>query len=106
MRALLIIFMITIAGCSTSPVTQIGETLSVKTRVALGGKQGALDEAVKAAMDHCAVNDKMVWFKQYSTNECALRGGCGEAQFYFVCRAQGNLNDMRGADHIIEIRQR
>lgn len=105
-RIITLLAALALAGCANTGVVQNGQTLVVKTRVSLGAGHAALDEAMKTAIEHCAVEDKQVFVKQHFTNECALRGGCGEAQVYFVCREQGNFTQQRAADRVIEIRQR
>jgi hypothetical protein len=106
MRYIILAAALALAGCANTGVLQNGSTLVVKTRVSLGAGPAALDEAVKTAMEHCAIEDKQLFIKQRFTNECALRGGCGEAQLYFVCKEQGNVVQERSPNYVLEVRQR
>ncbi len=88
MRTLLLISAFALAACaSTDPVRTAGGTYMVSNRVALGGEAGALNAAIDHAGNFCAKQNKTVTLVAQTVRECALRGGCGEAQITFRCEA-------------------
>lgn len=89
MRNLAIVLTLALlASCaSTDPVRTVDGTYMVSNRVALGGEAGALNAAIDHAGNFCAKQNKTVTLVTQTVRECALRGGCGEAQITFRCEA-------------------
>jgi len=74
-------------GCTTnSGAVSIGnDTYMVSARVAFGARSGAESDALRTANQHCASQGKKMTSVKIKSNECMLRGGCGEAQITFSC---------------------
>jgi hypothetical protein len=81
MGALLALF-----GCADSgPIKIAKDTYSLSVRVALSGPAGAKGDALKEATRTCAGQGKEVLLQTETSQECALHGGCGEAEITFLC---------------------
>lgn len=81
---LMVVFALT--GCANSGVQSIGkDSYLVSVRVPFSGQSGAKADALTSANVHCASQGKQMMLGNISSSECALRGGCGEAQIIFSC---------------------
>ena len=75
-----------LTGCANSGVQSIGkDSYLVSVRVSFSGQSGAKTDALTSANIHCASLGKQMMLGNISSSECALRGGCGEAQIIFSC---------------------
>lgn len=86
MNKLLAIGLLALTGCSSTGALNIApDTYRVSVRVPFSGEAGAQDKALKQANDFCRFKGKTVSMVTQRSNECALHGGCGEAQIDFKC---------------------
>jgi hypothetical protein len=58
---------------------------SISVRVPFSGPSGAKGQALQEANTFCAKRNKLVLLDHESSYECALHGGCGEAEITFLC---------------------
>ena len=87
------IISVLLVACSNSGPLPIGkDTYIGSSRVSFSGRNGAKSEALKSASMHCAQEGKKLLLDNITSNECALRGGCGEAEITYMCL---NENDSR-----------
>jgi hypothetical protein len=85
-QAILIGMILVVAGCATTaPVRTAQGTWMVSARVPFTGQSGALNQAIGEANTFCASQGKVVKLVLNASQECALHGGCGEAQITFTC---------------------
>ena len=85
-----------LAGCADTGPMKVGKDMyTISTRVALSGPAGAKGEALKEANQYCASQQKQVLLQSETSHECALHGGCGEAEIAFMCLDE---NDPRYSD--------
>ena len=85
-RAILISALLAVAGCEfTAPVRTADNTWMVSARVPFSGQSGALNQALGEANTFCASKGAVVNLVSNTSKECALHGGCGEAQITFTC---------------------
>jgi hypothetical protein len=61
----------------------------VSARVPFSGQSGALNQALGEANTFCESQGGMVKLISNNMQECALHGGCGEAQITFNCAKPG-----------------
>jgi hypothetical protein len=61
----------------------------VSARVPFSGQSGALNQALSQANAFCGSQGGVVKLISNNTQECALHGGCGEAQITFSCAKTG-----------------
>lgn len=61
----------------------------VSARVPFSGQSGALKQAIDQANAFCASQGDVVKLVSNTAQECALHGGCGEAQITFACAKAG-----------------
>ena len=73
------------ACADTGPIKIGKDTYSISVRVALSGPSGAKGEALQEANKFCAGLSKEVLLQKEKSYECALHGGCGEAEITFLC---------------------
>lgn len=59
-------------------------------RVPLNGQTGAKTKALEAANKHCASLGKEALVEDVKASECALHGGCGEAEVVYRCVDKGS----------------
>jgi len=75
-----------IAGCANSGAQPIGkDTFLASVRVPFSGSTGAKTDALITANRHCEQLGKKVLLTRITSSECALRGGCGEAEITYMC---------------------
>jgi len=80
-------------SCSNTGAIKIGkDTYLITARVPFSGEAGAKADALKEANIFCQQTGKELLFKENKSRECALQGGCGEAEITFMCL---NKNDPR-----------
>lgn len=85
-NVMLISTFLALAGCATTaPVRTTKGTWMVSARVPFSGQSGALNQAIGEANTFCASQGKVVKLVSNTSQECALHGGCGEAQITFIC---------------------
>ena len=85
-QVILICMLMALAGCATTtPVRTIAGTWMVSARVPFSGQSGALNQALGKAKTFCASRGQVVVLVSNTSQECALHGGCGEAQITFRC---------------------
>lgn len=80
--------MLTLAmtACANTGPMKIGkDTYSISVRVPFSGPSGAKGEALKEANNFCSKQNKQVLLQNINSYECALKGGCGEAEIIFLC---------------------
>ncbi len=83
--------MVALACCTdTGPIKTGPDSYMISTRVALGGPSSASGEALQEANTFCAASGKEILMDHISSYECALHGGCGEAQVFFYCLPPGD----------------
>jgi hypothetical protein len=86
MRLLTMTLVCAIAACANTGPVQIGKDMyTISVRVALSGPSGAKGDALKEANSYCASQNKRVLLQNENSYECALHGGCGEAEITFLC---------------------
>lgn len=77
---------LSLSACSNTGAIKVGpDTYMVSTRVGLSGAAGAKGEALSTAGQYCSSLNKEILVSHYRSNECALHGGCGEAEVTFMC---------------------
>jgi hypothetical protein len=75
-----------LTGCANSGPQSIGKDMYLETvRVPFSGQSGAKSEALVTANKHCAAMGKRLLMNNITSSECALHGGCGEAQVTYLC---------------------
>ncbi len=83
--------LLALAGCTDTGPIKIGpDTYTISTRVALGGPASAKGEALQEANTFCGSQGKEILLNHVDSSECALHGGCGEAEIMFYCLAPGD----------------
>ena len=77
-----------LVACAGTGPMQIGkDTYTISVRVPLSGPSGAKDQALQEANAFCAKQNRQVLLDHENSYECALCGGCGEAEITFLCLA-------------------
>ena len=90
-QAVLICALLALAGCATTaPVRTADGNWMVSARVPFSGQSGALNQALGEANTFCASQGEVVKLVSNTSQECALHGGCGEAQITFACAKASN----------------
>ena len=85
-QAIVIGALLALTGCATTaPVRTADGTWMVSARVPFTGQSGALNSALGEANTFCASQGEVVKLVSNTSHECALHGGCGEAQITFIC---------------------
>lgn len=75
-----------LCACANSGAQQIGrDTYLVSARVPFSGQTGAKSDALSTAAKQCASLGKEMLLDHIDSSECALHGGCGEAEVTFLC---------------------
>jgi hypothetical protein len=78
--------LLTLAACADTGPLSIGkDAYSISVRVPFSGPAGAKGQALQEASTFCASQGKQVLLEQENASECALHGGCGEAEIHFLC---------------------
>lgn len=77
-----------VAACATTGVQMIGaDTFLTSARVPFNGESGAKAKVLQSAAASCRADGKMMKLVSLTSHECALHGGCGEAEATFMCLA-------------------
>jgi hypothetical protein len=85
-RLIALAFVLALAACTDTGPLSIGKDLySISVRVPLSGPAGAKGQALQEASTFCASQGKQVLLDHEESSECALHGGCGEAEIHFFC---------------------
>jgi hypothetical protein len=80
---------VALVGCANSGPQQIGpDTYLVSARVPFTGETGAKSDALASAARQCEALGRKMLLQHVGSNECALHGGCGEAQVTFMCLSE------------------
>lgn len=88
---LMVVFSAALAGCADSGPIKVGpDTYTISTRVPFGGPASAKGQAPKEANVFCKSQCREILLDHMQASECALHGGCGEADIYFFCMAKGD----------------
>ena len=75
-----------LSACADSGPQMIGkDTYMESVRVPFSGPSGAKAEAMQSALRFCASQGKQLMLDSINSYECALHGGCGEAEIMFFC---------------------
>jgi hypothetical protein len=75
-----------LTACADTGVMKIGKDMyTVSVRVPLSGPSGAKGQALKEAVAYCASQKRQMLLDHENAYECALHGGCGEAEITFLC---------------------
>jgi hypothetical protein len=75
-----------LVGCADTGPQQIGkDTYAISVRVPFSGPSGAKGQALEEANAFCARQHRQVLLDHENSYECALHGGCGEAEITFLC---------------------
>ena len=78
--------LLVITACANTGPMQVGkDTYTISVRVAFSGPSGAKGEALTEANAFCSKQSKQVLLQNENSYECALHGGCGEAEITFLC---------------------
>jgi hypothetical protein len=95
------LFVVTLlVGCADSGPLSIGkDTYSISVRVPFSGPAGAKGQALQEATTFCASQGKQVLLEQENASECALHGGCGEAEIHFLCLKADDARYTAPHDH-------
>jgi hypothetical protein len=59
--------------------------MPISTRVPFGGPASAKGEALQEANAFCESKEREMLLQHTQSSECALHGGCGEAEIEFYC---------------------
>lgn len=87
------------ACANTGPLPIGPDTYQISTRVPLSGPAGAEGEAIQTADAFCTSHHRKMLLQHENSYECALHGGCGEAQITFYCLRVGDPMLKRAAMH-------
>ncbi|WP_397449360.1 hypothetical protein [Pseudomonas sp. NA-150] len=80
-----------LAGCADSGPMKVGpDTYTISTRVPFGGPASAKGQALKEANAFCLSQGREILLDHMQASECALHGGCGEAEIFFFCLASSD----------------
>jgi hypothetical protein len=79
-----------VACASSGPQSIGGGKFMASARVPLNGQTGAKTKALETANKHCASLGKEALVEDVKASECALHGGCGEAEVVYRCVAKGS----------------
>ncbi|WP_428554677.1 hypothetical protein [Pseudomonas edaphica] len=80
-----------LTACADSGPIKVGpDTYTISTRVPLGGPASAKGHALKEANQFCESQGREILLDHMQSSECALHGGCGEAEIFFFCLAKGD----------------
>jgi len=76
--------MLALAGCTdTGPIKVGPDTYTISTRVPFGGPASAKGQALQEANTFCESKGREILLDHVQASECALHGGCGEAEIFF-----------------------
>ncbi|WP_218108648.1 hypothetical protein [Paraburkholderia nodosa] len=82
---------LTLTACTDTGPIKIGpDTYAISTRVPLGGPASAKGQALQEANAFCSTQNREILLQHEQSSECALHGGCGEAEIEFYCLQPGD----------------
>lgn len=82
---------LSLAACTDTGPIKIGpDTYTISTRVPFGGPASAKGQALQEANAFCFTQGKEILLQHEQSSECALHGGCGEAEIEFYCLQAGD----------------
>lgn len=85
-----VVAILALASCASSGPQSIGNgRFMASARVPLNGQTGAKTKALETANKHCASLGKEALVEDLKASECALHGGCGEAEVVYRCVEKG-----------------
>jgi hypothetical protein len=88
---LIAIVLVTVVCCTdTGPIKVGPDTYTISTRVPFGGPASAKGQALQEAATFCESIQREILLDRMQSSECALHGGCGEAEIYFACLTSGD----------------
>jgi hypothetical protein len=80
------LILLSVTACTdTGPIKVGPDTYQIATRVAFGGPASAKGDALKEANAFCESKNREMLLSREQSSECALHGGCGEAEIVFYC---------------------
>ena len=79
-----------VACTDTGPIKIGPDTYTISTRVPLGGPASAKGQALREANAFCSTHGREILLQHEQSSECALHGGCGEAEIAFYCLEAGD----------------
>jgi hypothetical protein len=86
LRAVAFLVTLALTACADTGAMKVGkDTYSISVRVPFSGPTGAKGQALQEASTFCAGQNKEVLLDHETSSECALHGGCGEAEIIFLC---------------------
>jgi hypothetical protein len=86
--AVLAITTAALAACADTGAISVGKDMyTISVRVPFSGPSGAKGQALQEANAFCAKQNRLVLLDHENSYECALHGGCGEAEITFLCLA-------------------
>jgi hypothetical protein len=86
-----VLFVAAITACTDTGPMQVGkDAYSISVRVPLSGPSGAKGQALQEANAFCSKQGKRVLLQNETSYECALHGGCGEAEITFLCLSEND----------------
>lgn len=89
--SLVLMAILVLAACASSGPQSIGGgKFMASARVPLDGQTGAKTKALETANKHCASLGKEALVENVKASECALHGGCGEAEVVYRCVDKGS----------------
>jgi hypothetical protein len=89
--ALATLSILALAACASSGPQSIGGgKFMASARVPFNGQTGAKTKALETANKHCASLGKEALVEDVKASECALHGGCGEAEVVYRCVDKGS----------------
>ena len=81
---LIVLALSSVGGCTdTGPIKVGPDTYTISTRVPFGGPASAKGQALQEAGTFCDSKEQEILLDHVQSSECALHGGCGEAEIYF-----------------------
>jgi S1-C subfamily serine protease len=83
----ILVTVVLLVGCSTNQeaVSTGKDTYMISSWVPFGFRPQAESNATANANRYCSIRGKKMKLVKITSNECMLRGGCGEAQITFSC---------------------
>lgn len=88
MRYSVVSMLALMAACTdTGPIKVGPDTYTISTRVPFGGPSSAKGQALQEASAFCQGQKRELLLDHIQSDECALHGGCGEAEIFFFCLA-------------------
>ena len=88
-KGLAVAALLLVGACASTGATMIGkDTFVASARVPFDGESGAKAKVLRDAQASCQAQGKLMKLVDISSHECALHGGCGEAQATYMCLAK------------------